>query len=360
MALVAALLFSLSLWAWAKPDGLWSQREERKLTQLEAPRWRQVTQGSYDRAFQTYAQDQFPCRDGFRALQALTALEVLGQRDREKVYAVDGVTAQMEFPLKTKMVGHAARRVKTLYEDYLAGTQTKLYCAVIPGKHHLLGPANGYPCLELDEMVRRFRTGLPPMVYVPLDDLLTIEDFYKTDSHWRQENILDVAQRLAGAMGTTLTDHFARATLPQPFTGRYASQLGLPLPGEPLHYLTSPTLAGCRVTVYNEMGRPEAKPSVYDREMAGRLYPYNLFLSGSKGLVEIVNPQGPQGRELVLFRDSFGSSLAPLLVSGYEKITLVDLRYLSSARLGDYINFTDQDVLFLYSTLLLNNSLAMG
>ena len=61
-------------------------------------------------------------------------------------------------------------------------------------------------------------------------------------------------------------------------------------------------------------------------------------------------------KNLILFRDSYGSSLAPLLASGYRTITLVDLRYLSSDQLDQYIDFEDQDVLFLYR---LNNSLSM-
>ena len=47
------------------------------------------------------------------------------------------------------------------------------------------------------------------------------------------------------------------------------------------------------------------------------------------------------------------------MASGYRTITLVDLRYITSAELGKYLEVTDQDVLFLYSTLLLNNSMAM-
>ena len=64
-------------------------------------------------------------------------------------------------------------------------------------------------------------------------------------------------------------------------------------------------------------------------------------------------------KELILFRDSFGSSIAPLLVEGYSKITIVDIRYVQSEYLGNFIKFEDQDVLFLYSTMLLNNSLAL-
>ena len=61
----------------------------------------------------------------------------------------------------------------------------------------------------------------------------------------------------------------------------------------------------------------------------------------------------------MIFRDSFGSSLAPLLIESYDKITLVDIRYIQSGMLGNFIDFDSQDVLFIYSSGLLNNSLAM-
>ena len=72
--------------------------------------------------------------------------------------------------------------------------------------------------------------------------------------------------------------------------------------------------------------------------------------------IRLENPQAETDRELVIFRDSFGSSLAPLLVPGYAKVTLADIRYLPSSQIGKYLTFTDQDVLFLYSAPVLNNS----
>ena len=73
-------------------------------------------------------------------------------------------------------------------------------------------------------------------------------------------------------------------------------------------------------------------------------------------LLTIENPNADTDRELVIFRDSFSSSLAPLLVPGYAKVTLADIRYLPSSQMGKYLTFTDQDVLFLYSAPVLNNS----
>ena len=82
---------------------------------------------------------------------------------------------------------------------------------------------------------------------------------------------------------------------------------------------------------------------------------YEVFLSGAQPLLTIENPAGEAGRELVIFRDSYGSSLAPLLLQSYSKVTLVDIRYMSPDQVGDYVTFQNQDVLFLYSTLILNS-----
>ena len=51
--------------------------------------------------------------------------------------------------------------------------------------------------------------------------------------------------------------------------------------------------------------------------------------------------------------------MVPLLVRDYSKVTLVDTRYLSSDLLDQFIDFHGQDVLFLYSSLILNSSSAI-
>lgn len=73
-------------------------------------------------------------------------------------------------------------------------------------------------------------------------------------------------------------------------------------------------------------------------------------------MLTLENPDYNGTKELIVFRDSYGSSLIPLLVTGYSKITVVDTRYISPKLLNQYIEFKDQDVLFMYSTLIINNS----
>ena len=117
-------------------------------------------------------------------------------------------------------------------------------------------------------------------------------------------------------------------------------------------YLTSDELNGASLFDYET----QKTTGLYDLEELWGRDPYDLYLSGAAALQVIDNPAETSGRELVLFRDSFGSSMAPLLVPGYSKITLVDLRYFSSALLEQYVPANGQDVLFLYSPGIMNST----
>lgn len=97
----------------------------------------------------------------------------------------------------------------------------------------------------------------------------------------------------------------------------------------------------------------------YDLKKANGKDAYELFLSGNQPLVEIKNPQNTSGRKLIVFRDSFASSLMPLLAQGYSQVTMIDLRYINSQLLDKYVDFSEADVLLLYSAGILNNSTSM-
>ena len=99
--------------------------------------------------------------------------------------------------------------------------------------------------------------------------------------------------------------------------------------------------------------------SIYELAEAEGKDPYDLFLSGAEALITIENPLAETDKELVIFRDSFGSSLTPLLLEGYAKITVVDIRYIQSDFIGAFLQFDEQDVLFLYSTMMLNSSTSL-
>ena len=119
--------------------------------------------------------------------------------------------------------------------------------------------------------------------------------------------------------------------------------------------LENSLINGCTVT-HHDTGRTT---KVYDRSKMKSETLYDVFLSGATPLLTIENPQATTDRELIVFRDSFGSSMVPLLLQDYATITLVDIRYLASSAINRFVDFHGQDVLFMYSTHLINNSSAM-
>ena len=160
----------------------------------------------------------------------------------------------------------------------------------------------------------------------------------------------------AEAETDSLESAYTANLLEHPFYGVYYGQAALPMEPDQIHYLTSELLDQCVVTGY-DTGVPVEIP-MYDMEKAVGKDPYEMFLSGTRAILTVENPHAETEKELIVFRDSFGSSLVPLLMKGYKKITVLDIRYVNSAMLGQYVEFGNQDVLFLYSTMLLNNSLA--
>lgn len=185
---------------------------------------------------------------------------------------------------------------------------------------------------------------LPFADYVDLTGTLSAADYYSTDTHWRQECLLPAAEKIAGALGVALAGDFTPEDTGIDFYGVYAGQAALP--PDRLTLMTSPALSECTVH-HAEGGKGTA---VYDREKLTSRDPYEVYLSGASAVVTVETPNATG--KLVIFRDSFGSSLAPLLIPSYGEVVLVDTRYIDPALVGDYVDFTGADVLFLYSTLL--------
>lgn len=354
VCLAAVCLFGLSLYAFFKSSDDMSVSERRKLAQMPDPSVHSLLDGKFMSDFEKYSADQFPFRDSFRSLKAFSVFNLFRQKDNNDIFIAESYASQLEYPLRDNAVDTAAQRFSEIYEHFIAGKDINMYLSVIPDKTYFLADQYGYPSMDYGLLISSLRDKTDYMHYIDITDLLEISDYYKTDTHWRQEKIVDAAQRIASEMGADLSSDYTVTELDNPFYGVYYGQAALPLPPDKLYYLTNDVIDNCIVYDYEKGDYCD----VYDMERAYSDDPYEIFLSGARSLMTIENPNAPTDKELVVFRDSFGSSITPLLATGYAKITLVDIRYIQSSLLGNFIDFKDgTDVLFLYSTLVLNNSI---
>ena len=356
-SVMAAVLFGCSVLAWTKETDAFSDSERRELAKFPKFSVETMMDGSFMEDFESYTLDQFPFRDLFRKLKARIVFDVWGQKDNNDIYIADGYASKMEYPLSKPMLDHAANRFEYLYETYLQDAED-IYFAIVPDKNYFLAEQNGYLSLDYEELISYMNEKTDYMTPIDLTGQLKLEDYYYTDTHWRQENLTDLADYLLEAMGAESAEQeYQKIESETPFYGVYYGQAALPMEPDTLNYLTNEMLEDCKVFTY-ETGKPVEIP-MYDMEKAAGKDPYEMFLSGTRPILTIENPHVDNGEELIVFRDSFGSSLVPLLAKAYEKITILDIRYVNSSMLGQFVEFDDQDVLFLYSTMLLNSSLAL-
>ncbi len=353
-ALIMAVLWAgLSLTAWALPAKESSDAERRPLAQLPELSLKTILDGSFAGDFEDYTLDQFPGREAFRSIKALFHRYVLGNRDNNGIYIAQGSAAELAQRLDTASVDHALKQFGVVYEKYLQDSNCQIYTAVVPDKGYYLAQENGYPAMDYEALLAMVEEGMPWASYIDLTENLSIDDYYRTDLHWRQENILPVAEHIAGAMGVGIEENFTPTLLERPFYGVYCGQAALPMDADKMYVMESDLISGSQVYNYTT----DSYAPIYDPHKLESKDLYDIYLSGPQSLLRIENPGAATGRELIIFRDSFASALAPLLLRDYAAVTLVDLRYIQPQMLGRFLEFENQDVLFIHSTLVLNKNL---
>lgn len=282
--LITGLTFGiLCLAAWFHTPNQISVSERRRLAQLPALTKDSVGKGNFMSGFERYSQDQFPFRETFRKLKTKALFSLYQQKDVHGIYVADGYAASIESEINEASVSHAVNAFEHVYTQYLKNGSHEIYAAIVPDKGYYLAAKNGYPVMDYDKFFKYFENGMPYAKFIDLTQTLSLEAYYFTDSHWRQEALIETANQIKRNMkNDTLSDD------------------------------------------------------------------YDICQAAEK-------------KNLIVFRDSYGSSLIPLLIDSYSSIVVVDLRYIAQKKLGELIDFesdemANADVLFLYGTILLNDS----
>lgn len=327
-------------------------------------------------------------------------------------YVADGQIAAVSPPLDAKSVSRAADRFAYLYDTYLAPNRINAWIAVIPDKSYYLPDAKGRGQMDYATLFEQVYGQMDYAAPIDLTGCLSAASYYATDSHWRQECLLPVAEQIINAMQPeneadpaapeasaeiqsaepTKTSADPQTTAPAEtdaaaapsaagedsgyetriaadhFIGSYADAITnagfwekhkfASVRPDTIRYLTNEVLEKATVYCYDN----DSTAGLYDWDKLDSRNPYDFFLSGPAALMHLKNPASGTDRRLIVFRDSYGSSLLPLLLPYYREILAVDIRYTMSSHLGEFVDFSGwagADALYLYSTTLLNKSISL-
>lgn len=324
--------------------------ERRKLAKFPELTTKKLLDGSFFKEFERYSTDQIIGREDFRKLKAMTEFKAFLKKDNNNLYMHDNNIIKIEYPLNEKSILNATKKINLINDKYL--TNCKVYYSIVPDKNYF---SNNEEYIKMDyiKLENLMKENISNAEYINIFDELTLKDYYITDIHWKQENLLNIVEKISTQMGfkERLTTQYSKKYVTD-FEGLYAGQLPIKVGKDSINILTNNIIEDA--TVYNYEDKKET--SIYNLERLEGYDKYDIYLSGATPLIEIKNATAKNDKELIVFRDSFASNLVPLFTEGYKKIILIDIRYVNSSNLDKYVEFNNQDVLFIYSTTVLNNS----
>lgn len=351
VAVFALMIFGLAISHWLLPDAKLSDTERRALAQKPEFSSEKVFDGSYASELETYLLEQFPLRDSFRGIKTVMNTHLWQMKNTNDYYYADGHWMEMEEKLEEKQVSFAVKRFNEILADH--PQIENAYYAIIPDKNYFLADKNGYPVMDYEELYRMMEE--VEAQEIDLRQTLSLDDYYRTDSHWRQEKLQKVVTAMNTSMNVPVVDFnsYEQHEL-EGFSGVYADHTAYPFISESLVYLQNATTENAALKRIDEYSGQWVEMSMYDVEAYEGVDPYDIYLSGAESLITIENPDAKSDKHLIMFRDSFASALTPMLCESYAKITMVDLRYITLEYVDQFVDFENADVLFLYSTTLLN------
>ena len=214
-ALFCLFLFGFGAALILSPSRDFSEQENRYLAQFKAPTLKTLRSGEFMEKFEDYVTDQFPLRDQWIQLKALSE-RALGKQENNGVYfGADGQTLFAQFKAPS---GDELEQKVGFVNKLGANLDVPVYFSLVPDKSFVLAdllPANA-PSVDDGSTIEKAQALCGDKVtYIDLRTMLTGERdaFYRTDHHWTTMGARLAFQRLMSGMNLVPVS-YTHLTLP--------------------------------------------------------------------------------------------------------------------------------------------------
>lgn len=348
IAVLSGVWLVLVVAHFALEDRVFSPVENRYLQQRPQLTTEGLLDGTYTEETEEWLLDQMPGRDGWVQARTLLA-KLMGRTENQGVY----------FGKNDYLLENFTEYSQETFAQNLETTQSFLEemeqlgvggnLLLVPTAAYILQdhvPANA-PELNQDKLFLQAQEEVPGLIRVEdaLEEHKQEEIYYRTDHHWTSlgayyayEAFLEQTGREAQPL-----ESYTQEQLSDTFYGTSYAKAGL--------YNIEPDVITAMYLPHQELsvdyGDGTTGDSLYDRSFLSKRDQYRVFLKGNYPLVTIRTGVENE-KKLLLIKDSYANTFVQFLVSDYEEIQMVDLRYFNASLL-DYAKEQDfTDVLVLY------------
>lgn len=348
--LVCMILLSFMAADLFKGDRVFSDTENRLLAQKPELSRESVLDGSFMEKYDSYVTDQFVGRDKWigiktRADIAMQRREVNGVYLGKDNYLIEQ-HLQADYP--DELVERKLALLKNLAERWDAKVM------LVPTADNIL--TDKLPAYAeyydqrtlLDAVKEQVREERYIDVYGTLWEHRGEEIYYRTDHHWTSYGAyLGYQEWLASTGATRMIYKAETKTVSENFLGTLHSKINLPVIPDTIEYFLVTEMHPVQLT-YDFQTKSD---SFYEESYLETKNQYGFFMDDNHAFIEI-DTGCHNGKTLFIIKDSYANCMIPLLSLHYEKIYVVDLRYMNGKLFPFMENYEPEDgmdVLVLYN-----------
>jgi len=334
-----------------KPVNTYSELENRYLNQMPEFNIRNVLNGQYMEDIEGYVNDHFTARNFFVKFKSKVEY-LIGKKENNGVYVgKDGYLIEKPHAYDASLIQHNIDAIYALYNT----NRYNISVTVVPPAYEILKeelPDNVYhdTILKLNGQLND-AFSKSDIVYVDPTELLRAHKsdylYYRTDHHLTSNGSYVMYHALANALEYTplLSDDFKISDVSREFMGTtYSKALKKTVPDVICDFKPLET---ARFKVRFPYEGTEADSMYFPAHLKEK-DKYSYFLDGNHALTVIESPN-KNGKNLVVFKDSYAHSIVPFLANHFETIHMIDLRYYNDDIIRYMGEHDVKDVLFLYS-----------
>lgn len=298
----------------------------------------------FEETAEAFFSENIFCKKLLRRLKATVAYNILFQTENNGLTITDGCITKTE-ELKEEVLTRSFNTFRKISEDF----NDQKIIVMLPGKNeYFFGDEKFFHFYDstLDRIKKEFDS---EFTIIDSKSIFNISSFFNTDHHIKQPSMLLLKKLIAQELHTMSTKEGSCQfkTITDSFVGVFGVQSAIPIRKDKLEFYESPMINRATVKIYDNGNFEEGK--VYCDEFKNE---YDFFFGGNKAIIKInsnVDVKENNPNRLVIFRDSYASAFAPLLVEDFSEIVLIDLRMIDYKKAIEIVG-KDGDVLLMYGT----------
>lgn len=356
--ILCAFIFGLSILMFIMPDVSFSEQENRYLQQSPKFTIERLISGEFTAEISEYFADQFPLRDFFVGLKGGAEIAQGKGENNNVTLGKDGyIITRDDYPSKDILKKNAegiiafADAMEKLGDPYIvafAGRPSDVLFPYLPANypHDRVSDSWDYfvKLIKADDYITFVDLKSPiaeeiSKNYMNDDDKGENQLLYRTDHHWTSFGAYVGYREIVRAMGVEPKefDFFNPELVSDEFYGTTWSSAGMKwIEPDEMYYLRYEGDDSDYVTTIVDTNT--SFNGFYDESYLDKKDKYASFISGNNALVTIekVNNVEEGRQKILLVKDSYAHSLAPLLAVHFD-LVIVDLRYYKESTINLYV-----------------------